>query len=127
MPREIRFRAWGHQETEPYKMFTEDISFDHYMVPYFDNIPICDHDLMQFTGMQDKHGQDIYESDLVDYLNGTIKDPDGDGYIPNINQYVVKCEKVLSCNIAQFRHCQSNLVIVGNIYEPTEKEDEGQS
>jgi uncharacterized phage protein (TIGR01671 family) len=60
MKREIKFRAWDGNYNE---MMTRDnmpdLSFWKY-VAYDSNTPI-----MQFTGLTDKNGKEIYEGDII--------------------------------------------------------------
>lgn len=64
--KEIKFRAWDGERMQP--------AFDLTQNPVFwwqDNF---DYPLMQYTGLQDKNGRDIYEGDIV-RVNDDWDDP----------------------------------------------------
>ena len=61
MSREIKFRAWnGEQMVSPDYITRDGIGYWRE-----DSIPCYSEDLMQFTGLRDKNGIDIYEGDIV--------------------------------------------------------------
>lgn len=66
MNREIKFRAWLRESEgfndEGYKMI-DDLAFEEYL-PVNDQLASVKH-LMQYTGLKDKVGKEIYEGDII--------------------------------------------------------------
>ena len=108
--REIKFRAWDTKD----KRWLEDFILGYDGVVLANEVcswkgmygyePV----LMQYTGLKDKNGKEIYEGDIVQYGHGNYKhterfvvefDPDG---------YGVLSESTYACKV------------IGNIYENPE-------
>src|SRR6266571_2198402 len=111
--REIKFRAWDKEEkrmyyvggfhhiledyyTEPERQFEPDIQFVYLLEESPRTCqkvwqhPASDVELMQFTGLTDRQGKEIYESDVVrwdykgiDYIRIVTWDADQAMFLPN--------------------------------------------
>ena len=113
--REIKFRAWDKVnnkmilECGEYKQFAFGINYQK------------DIEFMQYTGLEDKNGKEIYEGDIVfaeDDVQGNIE------WLNQANQIgwkIIDIDKTTLHDIRSFanRHIleRVDLEIIGNIYE----------
>ena len=119
MNRDIKFRAWYKKSKViiPWDLISESRTLAFFVNNHNRNISNCV--LMQFTGLIDRNGKDIYEGDIVECCSGyggifkaeivfvdgcfEIQEPQGkDGVFRDY----LKC---LTCNNA--------VSVIGNIYE----------
>lgn len=110
MSRAIKFRAW---DTDTNK-WVEGIELVIHANGRLLNIP--NHIiLMQFTGLHDKNGREIYEGDIVDFLDNTSQ---------GLVKKTVVIEDIRS--LPDFT-CSKWQEVVGNVYENPEllKKEEG--
>ncbi len=95
--REIKFRGWHKDE----KYMTCPLTLQRIKVEQ--GRDLSDYEWMQYTGLLDKQGKEIYELDKV-----------SDGINP---EFVVTWDFAL---LARLCEIASSLVIIGNIYENKE-------
>ena len=130
--REMKFRVYDKDNKQ---MFYTDESYvlfyrqggeePDFWALRMENMPleICNNKsgiLMQFTGLQDSKGQDIYEGDIVAEV-----DEEWEKEEVKIGWHEVDAFDVYGCNIHGFSmhgepigaRTQSEVVVIGNIYE----------
>lgn len=122
MNREIKFRAWVLSDKEMWNVETLYIE-DEYVKLFRDSIygetkSLSNNhtELMQFTGLSDKNGKEIYEGDIVNF----DRDRFSDGLLGVISFY----ESAFRVNkhIPIFNLCNhdENTEVIGNIYQNPE-------
>jgi len=106
--REMKFRVGSRTNRTVYEPFTlrEAIAFQ--------NREPSGEDYCQFTGLKDKHGNPIYEGDIVRWegYKGTVAFWTG-GRVINPAGYYVECGD-------GFIHLDDTYEVIGNIYENPE-------
>ena len=124
MNREIKFRAWDKACKLIHFMLEQShkLPLPQPLHTYLENTERFD--IMQFTGLQDKNGKDIYESDICrEWLVDAVEEEGGFW-----NYYEIKFEKgCFVCKEIGFTYekegpqnlheCSNDIEIIGNIYE----------
>ncbi len=120
--RELKFRAW-------HKEYKKMIYQEHGICNFFgDTSPVSDYgddeiseecEIMQFTGLKDKEGNEIYEGDIIEFADHLHKavvvyDKKFAAYLFESNNL----EKKNNPDTAM--HWHDDLKIIGNIYENPE-------
>ena len=122
MNRPIKFRVWDKRETKG--MSTQNMLYDAQLHHFWqDFVDYPGYELMQYTGLKDSKGNEIYEGDILknhydvsnNIIGQVLYESDHGGYI---FQWKRKGRgqdyKNLNCDVA------FESVIVGNIFEQSE-------
>ena len=113
MSREIKFRAWDYDTNTmiyPDSELETIFCFDKVGLSVYHNNgqEISSFELMQYTGLKDRNGKEIYEGDIVRYFKdelGIVKFVAGSFIIDGNTCY------------ESFLELGGKIAIVGNIYE----------
>lgn len=111
MEREIKFRAWDKRTGRMHEV--GQIDFGHTVFCYVDtdmqiDIPWDKLELMQYTGLKDKDGTEIYEGDIVIQLTS---------YEKREERCVIKSDGSWFVGSA---YASTEWQVIGNIYENPE-------
>jgi len=111
MNREIKFRAWDDREKMWVDLSNRAISEDGKVCFVEDQFLSLDEHfpiLMQFIGLKDKNGKEIYEGDIVKNHNGYTKfiEWEDGGFVVKSKTRIDFCQD-----------CADNCEVIGNIYE----------
>lgn len=117
---ELKFRAWKHNTKKMEEVFELHFWNDGSVEPISVN-GMCGVDrkmwtLMQFTGLKDKNGKEIYENDVVgtvywDKTKTNVSEPGWTIGTVLFRNGAFRIHAYLLCEVAEF--CE----IIGNIYE----------
>lgn len=119
--REIKFKAWVKElneirEVEYINFLKKMISYPNkFCKEYYLNADFDEIELMQYTGLKDEYGDEIYEGDIVTLHNTRYK------VIFNMEQarFVLRDDK-FEMEIPFTNNNNERMEIIGNIYENPE-------
>ena len=122
--REIKFRAWLKKEKMMIKWYPQFFSDTSPVTHYSDEFPNPeDYDdiiLMQYTGLHDKNGKEIYEGDILK----VIFENHSENFRVDWSDIYAgwDCEGVSLSELLGMEHGEitHNVEIIGNIYENPE-------
>ncbi|MDU4890980.1 MAG: YopX family protein [Clostridium sp.] len=117
--REIKFRVWNEDTKEMLEIQKHSFKTNKSM-PYGWNMQYEFDGLMQYTGLKDKHGKEIYEGDILTWQPLSSQDIECKGKVYYMNgSYWVKTKKIIAPYLGDIARYH-NPEVIGNAFENPE-------
>jgi uncharacterized phage protein (TIGR01671 family) len=148
MNRIVKYRAWDKKNKEmlyTYNDWEDDskkVTFNRIYAPtfgshileisYSEDLTLYDISIeviescvaMQFTGLYDKNGKEIYESDIVKYKTQYGSDESPSSWGPEVVKYIngefLPRERSYDCEDSYYSYRDFDFEIIGNLFETPE-------
>ncbi|WP_236809606.1 YopX family protein [Bacillus glycinifermentans] len=134
MMREIKFRAWNAPLKKMDYSPLNAVGFDGKV--YYGNADITGffENIMQYTGLKDKNGREIYEGDIIhcvhwffdgneieEHFTASVGFRDGSFTLENINSryysdYTAEENGKGICWIGDINYCEEDYEVIGDVY-----------
>ena len=116
--KDIKFRAWDKSENRMHENVQTGIYQDpDETISFEDILNLARFELMQYTGLKDKNGKEIYEGDICRYFNPEDKD----GICEIEEDYALWISGTIKeTNLLTplfYLKCSSEWEVIGNIHE----------
>lgn len=118
MNREIKFRAWDKENEEMYDVAmidveTGEVAYTDHPTGYNADALLEQVELMQYTGLKDKNGKEIYEGDVIKAESRLWQADFKDGCFVGVDFKNVAWDELVNIGYGETE-------VIGNIYENPE-------
>lgn len=123
--KEYKFRAW---DSLAEKMYSWTELLNQNLKNIFTIPEQCGYHLMQYTGLKDKNGKEIYEGDII-FIKGETKLLDIKGKVEYSNTFaqfiITNTGSIVNETEPLGDYEEENIEVIGNIYDNPELLEEG--